>query len=845
MYKESKKTVLIPYFDKLIGISFDTVLKITSTFFLLYSIGLIIIPNILSKNVISIISLNSILLIVLIALLLWLHFSLWLKTSDLNKLREKEINLGITSTITGIFLLTLLILQLLNPIIGEIINITNWFVLGLFLVIFGISLELTRLDEELVFWLNQNKHIRDRIPITLLIGFAFLSVYSLPLFTYLLILIPWLDLIIKLLYSSLVLVTNLIIKSIKNIFNKLRTFFVNIFTFILNLILIPYVFILSNYRTIIKVSISAISVSLMYFGLFNNLIYSLTGLVVFYLTWHRNVNQFFFSILQGIYNLIINIFRQIQLFFINVYLSVKNFIIYLFSIRIQIVKIISTSLGILINIVVFSPYQFQFKEVLFIFGIFLIYIPWLKSINGFILEVFIEIKRLFSDIIRSLRKFLFEVKLFVKSVIKRIKDFIKQVFNELNRIFNLIVDYRIELAKIASTLIGFILILMGNLYVAGLLPKIISNLLGIGLMYFPWYSKINKFLLALLAEVKSLLQSILYIFKAFLLNVLIFIMSIFIGLKSLMKMLIGELIEFFNYLISNWLKILRIISTFIGFSIIIVGNIYIIKLDQKIMLNLLGLCLLYFPWTSRIHSSIKKIIVFLTESLNKGLNWFKNSIKSIYYGIINILLGIINFLIINLTKIVKIVIANFSILFIFLGIVIYSHNPIQGILLIIFGSSLLTITFFKEIKLVIAKVASSCYHFVISIFNEVLQILNIIKTKFSQLLHRIYYYCNVFVFYCVNWSLIWISVVFGSTIAIYGLILGFSGLIDNSGSWSYGLFNINLLLFFTGVSPFILLILSLGFIFAGILLMRVISEHKENMMLKIVLHPKKLDRRSI
>jgi hypothetical protein len=321
-------------------------------------------------------------------------------------------------------------------------------------------------------------------------------------------------------------------------------------------------------------------------------------------------------------------------------------------------------------------------------------------------------------------------------------------------------------------------------------------------------------------------------------------MSLFIGVKSIIEMLIREANKFLNFLVINWVKILRIISTVIGFIIIIFENISVTGLDQKILINVLGLSFIYFPWISKINYSIKKSMRFLVESLKRGLNWIKESIKSIYNGIISILAGIINFLIINSTKIIKIMIANFSILFILLGIVAYPHNPLQGIILIVLGSSLLTITFFKEIKLIITKIASSCYFFVELTFKEVLRFLNVIKTKFTLFLHRIYYYCNVFVFYCVNWLLVWISIIFGSTIAIYGLILGFSGLIDNSGYWSYGLFKINLLLFFTGVSPFILLILSLGFIFAGILLLRVISEHKENLVLKIILHPNNLDRRT-
>jgi hypothetical protein len=199
----------------------------------------------------------------------------------------------------------------------------------------------------------------------------------------------------------------------------------------------------------------------MYFGLFYGQIYSFVSLVIFYLTWHKNINQYFLSIFQFIYNLIANILRSIQLFFVNVYQSIKNFFRYLFDIRIQILKIVSTSLGALIIILVFSPYQLQFKEFLFIFGSFLIYIPWSKSINRFILGIFVEIKRLFFDIVRSLRKLFFEIKLFVKSVIKALSDFIKQVYYELVKIYYFIVVYKIELAKIVSTVIGFVIILMG------------------------------------------------------------------------------------------------------------------------------------------------------------------------------------------------------------------------------------------------------------------------------------------------------------------------------------------------------------------------------------------------
>ena len=107
----------------------------------------------------------------------------------------------------------------------------------------------------------------------------------------------------------------------------------------------------------------------------------------------------------------------------------------------------------------------------------------------------------------------------------------------------------------------------------------------------------------------------------------------------------------------------------------------------------------------------------------------------------------------------------------------------------------------------------------------------------GYIIDRIKFVFYVLAYYTINWFLIWVSLIFGLFLLSYGVILIISGIIDNTGTWTIFLLGNNLLFIFKGINPVILILLALGFVIAGILLLRVIAERREDFVFKFTLYP--------
>ena len=80
----------------------------------------------------------------------------------------------------------------------------------------------------------------------------------------------------------------------------------------------------------------------------------------------------------------------------------------------------------------------------------------------------------------------------------------------------------------------------------------------------------------------------------------------------------------------------------------------------------------------------------------------------------------------------------------------------------------------------------------------------------------------------IIWFLIYISIFFSGIFVLFGFIYVISGLLNDSGAFMASiLFDVNLLFGLAKITNVILLLLGVAFIFAGLLLMRIINENKE------------------
>lgn len=92
----------------------------------------------------------------------------------------------------------------------------------------------------------------------------------------------------------------------------------------------------------------------------------------------------------------------------------------------------------------------------------------------------------------------------------------------------------------------------------------------------------------------------------------------------------------------------------------------------------------------------------------------------------------------------------------------------------------------------------------------------------------------------INWLLFYISILFSIIFILYGLIFSISGILNDGGEFFASLFfDINLLFGLAKITNIILLLLGIAFIFAGLLLIRIINENKEKLFLHVFEIPKR------
>lgn len=106
----------------------------------------------------------------------------------------------------------------------------------------------------------------------------------------------------------------------------------------------------------------------------------------------------------------------------------------------------------------------------------------------------------------------------------------------------------------------------------------------------------------------------------------------------------------------------------------------------------------------------------------------------------------------------------------------------------------------------------------------------VMKQAFNRLLLVIQYVIKE----VVNWSLFYVSILFSLIFIVFGIAYVISGLLNDSGKFITSIFfDINLLFGLANITNIILLLLGVAFIFAGLVLMRIINENKQRLFLHV------------
>ncbi|OLS18464.1 MAG: hypothetical protein HeimC3_49340, partial [Candidatus Heimdallarchaeota archaeon LC_3] len=397
-----------------------------------------------------------------------------------------------------------------------------------------------------------------------------------------------------------------------------------------------------------------------------------------------------------------------------------------------------------------------------------------------------------------------------------------------------------KFVRIFFTIIGISLILVSMiLNIDNLIFRIVISFSGTSILYLSWLSNINRFFKLTLKNIKLQANKITNVTK----NSFIWLITIFWSLYNLFILffilIFTILKDFFRYIIENRFSIIRAFTTIIGVIFLYFGiaSVFFVNdIQITIFLISIGSLIIYLSWYKKSNEVIKKTADSISKFITELFTVLVTSIR-------NIINSIRNFIFKNFVKIIKTINFLLASLLILFGIINSNQMPLESLFLISLGISIFIVTFHLEIRIFLTISIEKIQKLLFVISQKIKDSITTIDAFFKTVLLKIIHFFNLVTFYFVNWFAIWLSVGFGLLITIYGGILGFSCLFDYTGNWSINLVHFNLLWFLSEVSPFILLILSIGFIFTGLLLLRVLSEHKESLMLNIVLYPQSTNRR--
>ncbi|MHA2364595.1 MAG: hypothetical protein ACXAC7_11615 [Candidatus Hodarchaeales archaeon] len=499
------------------------------------------------------------------------------------------------------------------------------------------------------------------------------------------------------------------------------------------------------------------------------------GILLVYLSWISKWNNLMKMILIYLKGILISIIVWIKELLNDIISYCKKFGSWFWNNRINIFRSITTILGFLIitSGLFRSDLTSEYRFLLILIGLFVLYLTWIKQIN-FLLIVFLYwLRNIFKIIAIS-------------------------IFSFLKDIYYIIISYHKGIIRTLSSILAIILILtwIGLLNINFIPPNSFMALFsGLALLFLTWlhiiYSIVNK----------SLIKGI---------N----------GLKKINA-----------WLIKNRKEIIQSISSGIGIILILAG-IFLVK--NEILMGLLiisGLFLLYVTWFNLVNRKIKSIINWLFELTIAIIYSIASFLLLCFNAILAFIIEIFTWLERNWKKIIHYSLTILSICFITFGFIesVYNQSPI-GIISLFIGIIGFYLLWATEINLLVSEYARRVNNFLKNTFETIQNFLN-------QLFAQIKYALHVCFYYGFNWAIVWIALGFGSVLLIFGSIVSLSGLVDNSGNWSTFLLGVNLLFLFQGISNLVLILLGIGFLFAGLFLLRIISERKDMIIIKLIDFP--------
>ena len=349
------------------------------------------------------------------------------------------------------------------------------------------------------------------------------------------------------LYNFLIIVKNTVIEALHTIW-LYRIVILRAFATILGPLMILVSFVV--------VPFLEISPEQLGFGI--QLVLLIAGLSVLYAAWFYQVNHFIKQSLLAIRNALALTARTVYDFFITVTNSIVALFHYVWDHRIDILRAITTVLGsILVLAGLFPPSTdlFDFRLVLILVGILVLYFAWFHQVNHFVIQSVIALHNAFHQLMHA-----------IGQALRAFFQFLKDTYSAIVQFFQ---TYYIEIIRYSVTCIGALIIVVG---LTRLQDSLGLLLVGVGLIiiYFAWFNQVNRFIKQTLRSIQDAFIRVFLAFK----NT---IEQAFHALGAFMKKIAIQLNQLIHttidLIIPIVLVILAISVLFYGFIVLISGLI--------------------------------------------------------------------------------------------------------------------------------------------------------------------------------------------------------------------------------------------------------------------------------
>jgi len=404
---------------------------------------------------------------------------------NINEDRGRTISTGGYISYFGLLLTLILTFTSLNLIIGDFIFLI--FVFGIFLILFGLFLEITRIDEPFVYWIKiHHKFILRSIVFINAFAVMFSGIFQW----------KW-----EIAYGG-----PLILFFIGYFFGMIawwkHSYFRRVSTILSLFVALWSLYLLNQVVLSIDVPESWISPILFSLGIGLTLglwIIEIRNTIIKILTTIWNA---FLAFCQSIYNMIILIVESI--------VSLSR---YIWSIRIKIIRAIMTIIGPILMFFAFpsslsfaplgEPYSSLepfLRLVIFITGLALIYLAWRIQVNDFITQTINATWQFMKDAANAVKRSAIAIYQFMK-------DAVLSVSRAIVRFIQYSWGIRIKIIRAIMTIIGPILMLFAFPSPLSFAPlaepysslepflRLVIFITGLALIYLAWRIQVNDFII--------------------------------------------------------------------------------------------------------------------------------------------------------------------------------------------------------------------------------------------------------------------------------------------------------------------------------------------------------------